>query len=274
MHTLILFYTYPVCSIITRDVFLAKGHESASSCGWHIDDQLFWPTAYKLPSNEVDSSGINAWVALDDMPIDVGGSMAVSPASHTQDFSWRDDAYAALNFNEKFSNGVSKNDLVELIKSGKVDSCGLEKFAPHLYDDIELTRQEFNFKRGDVIFMNRWLFHKSTPVTDKGRQALQAIERSSNDPGAALLKRYSVRYATGSSSLPTGFVTELSVLSDEVNLGKELDSVTGDWYPQVWPEIDPSVEERIDHLAKNEVPAAQAKLGQIMAEVMAMFQSK
>ena len=205
-------------------MFLAKGHESTSSCGWHVDDQMFWPAAYQLPRPfQVDQSGVNAWIALDDMPAEYGGSMAVSPSSHARDFSWKSEALAALNFDDRFGNGISKDDLFEMMKSGKVDSCALEKVAPHVYDDIELSKQEFNFKRGDVIFMNRWLFHKSTGVTEKGRVALQALKKSFDSDqtsGAALLKRYSVRFATGDTSLPEGFVTEMSVLaSDGLNLG-------------------------------------------------------
>ena len=253
---------------VLKDVFLAKGHESTSSCGWHVDDQLFWPAAYQLPtrSSVVDQSGVNAWIALDDMPIENGASMAVSPASHIQDFSWRSEAFAALNFDDKFGNGVSKDDLIDMIKSGKVDSCGLEKVAPHVYDDIELSKQEFNFKRGDVIFMNRWLFHKTTAATEKGKLA-----RS----GGALLKRFSVRYVTGSTSLPEGFTTELSVLSsDGLNLGKKLNEVSGEWYPKCWPKVEADADERLEHLTSNELPVAKEKLGVIMAELMSLFQSK
>jgi len=240
---------------------------------------MFWPAAYQLPRpSQVDQTGVNAWIALDDMPIEHGGSMAVSPSSHVQDFSWKSDALTALNFDDQFGNGVQKGDLFEMIKSGKVDSCGLEKVAPDVYDDIELSKQEFNFKRGDVIFMNRWLFHKSTDVTEKGKVALQALENScSGDQttGDALLKRYSIRYATGDASLPGGFMTEMSVLaSDGLNLGKELNDVSGEWYPKCWPEVDIDVDDKIDHLVKHDVPVAQEKLGAIMTEVMKLFQSR
>lgn len=267
-----------VCCSNSSDVFLAKGPESTSSCGWHIDDQVFWPAEYQMPhaSKKVDQSSINAWIALDDMPIENGGSMAVSPASHAEAFTWREDAYAALNFNDKFGNGVSKEDLFEIIKSGKIDTCALETFAPQVYYDIELTKQEFDFKRGDVIFMNRWLFHRSTDLTEKGRLALQALRDSySDDPGAALLKRYSLRYATGTTSLPGGFTTELSVLaSDGLNLGKQLDQVSGEWYPQVWPSVHAGVEEKIEELVRTELPVAQERLGAVMAEVMGQFKSR
>lgn len=260
---------------VLRDVFLAKGHESTSSCGWHVDDQLFWPSSYEMPSaSKIDLASTNAWIALDDMPIEYGGSMAVSPQSHAENFSWREEAFAALNIKAEFGNGVSQDDLFDLMKSGKVDSCGLEKFAPHVYDDIELSKQEFNFKKGDVIFMNRFLFHKSTDMTEKGKLALQALQGSST--GAPLLKRFSLRYSEGtSSSLPGGFVTEMSVLaSDGLNLGKKLDQVSGSWYPKAWPDVDDDVEDRIEQLVKNDLPVGQEKLGALMAEVMTMFRAK
>ncbi|KAL9181436.1 hypothetical protein ACHAXT_010241 [Thalassiosira profunda] len=259
---------------VLKDVFLAKGHESTSSCGWHVDDQLFWPAAYKLPSSDIDQSGLNAWIAIDDMPIENGGSMAVSPQSHASDFSWRAEAFDALNFNEQFGNGVSKDELFDLVKMGRVDTCGLEKVAPAVYDDIEMSKQEFSFKRGDVIFMNRWLFHKSTDFTEKGKLALQAVHDSfGGDRGEPpMLKRYSLRYVAGNTSLPGGFMTELSVLaSDGFNSGKKLNEVRGDWYPTVWPEVDADVHERIEDLNKNEMPVAQEKFGAIMAEVMGLF---
>lgn len=255
-------------------MFLAKGHQSTSSCGWHVDDQMFWPAAYQLPHpTQVDQTGLNAWIALDDMPIEDGGSMAVSPSSHAHNLPWKNEALAALNFDDRFGNGIPKDDLFEMIKSGKVDTCGLEKFAPLVYDDIELSKREFDFKRGDVIFMNRWLFHKSTEVTERGKVTLRALEDQM--AGAALLKRYSVRFATGDTSLPEGFMTEMSVLaSDGSNLGRQLDNVSGEWYPKCWPEVDVGVDEKINDLVKNELPVAQEKLGAVMAEAMKLFQSR
>jgi hypothetical protein len=260
---------------VLKDVFLAKGHESKSSCGWHVDDQLFWPSSYQLPTTQLDQSGINAWIALDDMPIRHGGSMAVSPGSHAEDYPWKSEALNALNFDDKLGNGISKDDLFELIQKGKIDSCGLEKVAPHVYDGIEVSKREFNFKRGDVIFMNRWLFHKTTDVTESGKQALRSLLKSQDEDhsGAALFKRYSIRYVTGTTSLPGGFMTEMSVLHDEHNLAKELNEVSGGWYPKCWPSVDVDVDEKINHLTRNLLPVAQEKLGAIMAELMGLFKT-
>ncbi len=81
--------------------------------------------------------------------------MAVLPLFHTRDFLWKSKVLTALNFNDRFDKSILKGDLFKMIKNGKVDSCALEKFAPHVYDNINLLKQDFNFKRGDVIFINR-----------------------------------------------------------------------------------------------------------------------
>jgi len=255
---------------LLRDVFLAKGPESTSSCGWHVDDQMFWPATYQLPNQPmVDQTGINAWIALDDMPVNNGGSLAVAPASHSDSVSWRNDAYAALGFDDTFGDGISKDELFRVIKSGKVDTCGLERMAPRIHQQIEKTKKEFSFKQGDIIFMNRWLFHRSTDVTEKRKAAVKVVEDN------ALLKRYSLRYVTGSSSLPRGFMTELSVLgTNGANSGREFNEVDGEWYPQCWPEVGDDVEEKIDSVAKNFIPVAQEKLAVIMTEVMALFRTR
>jgi hypothetical protein len=45
---------------ICRDIFLTKDDDDYA-CGWHVDDTGFWPSIASDP-------GVNAWVALDDMP--------------------------------------------------------------------------------------------------------------------------------------------------------------------------------------------------------------
>jgi len=50
---------------LMRDIFLTKD-EDPYICGWHVDDLGFWPATPESP-------GINAWVALDDMPLEHGG---------------------------------------------------------------------------------------------------------------------------------------------------------------------------------------------------------
>merc|ERR1712176_990540 len=54
---------------LLKDAFLAKGGEK-KCCGWHVDDQGFWPT------NARSEPGVNAWIAIDDMPAKHGGGLA------------------------------------------------------------------------------------------------------------------------------------------------------------------------------------------------------
>jgi len=51
------------------------------------DDYGFWPTT-------PDSLGINAWIALDDIPVSFGGGFALAAGSHL--VSWRMEAHEAI----------------------------------------------------------------------------------------------------------------------------------------------------------------------------------
>ena len=55
--------------------------------------------------------------------------MAVLPSSHARDFWWKSEALSALNFDNRFGNGISKGDLFKMIKNGKTNSCALENVA-------------------------------------------------------------------------------------------------------------------------------------------------
>jgi hypothetical protein len=64
-----------VCSL--SDVFLAKEVTKQETCDWHVDDQGFWPESYLSTAAEMskkDQYGINAWIALDEMPKPTRGS--------------------------------------------------------------------------------------------------------------------------------------------------------------------------------------------------------
>ena len=54
-----------------------------------LDDYGFWPAT-------ADSKGINAWIAIDDMPANRGGGFALSVGSHVA--SWRHKAYGETLF--------------------------------------------------------------------------------------------------------------------------------------------------------------------------------
>ena len=73
---------------VLKDAFF-KSVGANQGCGWHVDDKFFWPAA-------PNTSGINIWVALDNVTSD-GGGLAVAPGSHTSEFLGARDAIANGN---------------------------------------------------------------------------------------------------------------------------------------------------------------------------------
>ncbi len=136
-----------------RDVFLAKDDDEYI-CGWHVDDLGFWPAT-------ANSLGINAWIAIDDMPIEEGGTFAVSVGSHKA--SWRYDAYEMTGATPTFPpNGyTSAMDMIQ--NRVGYGTCNLKAAAPHIHAKLETNSRIYDLKAGDVIFHTRWLFHRTVP---------------------------------------------------------------------------------------------------------------
>ena len=240
---------------VLRDVFLGKHILEQKHCGWHVDDNSFWPESYtSTPS--VD--GINAWIAMQDMPSKYGGALGLAPGSHNAE--WRHTAYESLGLDLK-DDSKSKQDVYRHIKDNGFLSCILHQTNQELHDRIEAIGQVPDLQCGDVIFHTRWLFHKTVPPTDEGR-----LHYENN--GLSCLNRYSVRYVPGSAQLPMGFVNELSILSDASNAGKELNDVEGAWYPQVWPFMEDDIETQMAMLVSGRIPDAtrimQSNLGELL----------
>lgn len=222
---------------ILRDVFLAKHISNNDTCGFHVDDQGFWPESYLSSASEdsgKDQSGINAWIALDDMPKEFEGSMAVAKRSHKA--SWRWEAYQAIG-QDRTKHGISKEELIEMLKHGnKFGTCeGVENNRPDLKNELDKTSEIFDLKRGDVIFASRLLFHRTMPVTKEGQNFFKQT-------GKENLMRYSIRYVPGTARLPYCFSSEYSLMDNAENFGRTLNEVANDasnecWYPQVWPSI-------------------------------------
>jgi len=241
---------------VVKDVFLAKGKEERS-CGWHVDDFYFWPIVASTYSNKsvtaAPSPGINVWIALDDMPAKYGGSMAVSPGSH--DAPWKNDAYEVIGSSTLFPEEGYKN--VEDMVEGKIAStCDLEKAAPSLGKTIDATSKVFDFRKGDIIFTTRWLFHKSIPLNDDG---VAYLENQGKEP---VLKRYTIRYESGEAILPKGYSLEESILANPENAGRTLDDVAKfdgrPWYPKAWPSVDEEeINKLSDHISKTLPPVLQ-----------------
>jgi hypothetical protein len=206
-----------------RDIFLAKDEEEYI-CGWHVDDLGFWPANAAAP-------GVNAWVAFDDMPVELGGGFALAVGSHTA--PWREEAYYVTGTPHTFPEDgfQSAQDMFER-RTGN-GTCNIETAANHLHRRMEDTRRIYNIRRGDVIFHTRWLFHRTVPFDREIANSMNGEKK--------IYRRYSIRYSPGFAQVPQGYGAEPSVLWDESNGGKTADQISltdGPWYPKVWPSTD------------------------------------
>lgn len=187
---------------VLRDIFLAKD-EDQFICGWHVDDTGFWPATAEAP-------GVNAWLALDDMPLEQGGGFALAVGSHTA--PWREEAYNVTGSTHTFPKEgfTSASDMIEN-RMGE-GTCNVKTAANHIYRRMEETKRIYEVQRGDVIFSERWLFHR-TVAFDK-----QVIKnRRASGKEHLVSRRYSIRYGPGSSKIPRGWGTEISVMWDQQN---------------------------------------------------------
>jgi hypothetical protein len=236
---------------VVNDVFFSKGKEEGY-CGWHVDDLHFWPTSALTETTGASSTsgidgGINAWIAIDDIPSSEGGGLAVVPKSHIAE--WRHDAYSIIGSipahpQEGFQNAQ------DLYSTFPTTTCDLAKVSPELSSLMDNEAVIFNFTKGDVLLMNRWLWHKSIPA--------KLGENTQIHP----LKRYTIRYDRGSTRVQKGYSTHLSVMFDEENSGKSLDEISqrsGPFFPQAFPDADNAELSQFHDLIENKFPAAEAQ---------------
>ena len=236
---------------LLKDAFMAKGKEE-KHCGWHVDDQVFWPT-------DANSSGVNVWIALNDMPKKYGGGLAISPRSHRA--KWREEGYEAIGSTPLLTpDGVTPEWLMKTF--GR--TCDIENLNKEVNDIIEASKLELDYEAGDCLFCKRWLYHRSVPVNALGQ------EYYTDD---TTLSRYTIRYERGNARLLKGISLEPSVLMNTDNSGKTLDTICesdGPHYPQCWPPLDYGVQEsKMDDMTKNILPLAQVKKTQLVKEMMA-----
>lgn len=238
-----------------RDVFLAKD-DGEYCCGWHVDDYGFWPAT---PS----SDGINAWIALDDMPIKRGGGFALAVGSHSTD--WRMDAYQAVGSTHTYPPEGFRDAADMFENRTGAGTCNLATAAPELNSRMEASKRIYDIQAGDVIFHTRWLFHRTVPFERNvvhhwlGKYRGYRGGYESAPPPPLLHRRYSVRYAPGTAELPRGYGSELSILSEEKNAGKTLSDVSrsdGPWYPQCWPNVDRHETNQLATLVEDKLPVA------------------
>jgi hypothetical protein len=231
---------------LLRDIFLAKDMDPYI-CGYHVDDTGFWPATFDAP-------GINAWIALDDMPTSDGGGFALAIGSHTAE--WRYQAYHVTGSTYTLPSEGWKSAADMFANRTGNGTCNIQTSAPHLYRRMEETKRIYNVKRGDVILSTRWLFHRTVPfVRDRTNQG------DGNDE--PLYRRYSIRYGPGYSEIPRGFGTEPSVNWDERNGGRTADEVSlqsGPFYPRVWPTTSEEELLQLKDLIQNKLPVAEERI--------------
>lgn len=235
----------------------------------------FWPESFLSSASKqsgIDQDGVNVWIALEDMPAEFQGSMALSPGSHR--VPWRFEAYEAMGQNRTTDGGSSKEAILarleEKRRTGEANlgACQIGVARPDLREKLESKKVIFDIEKGDIIFSTRTLFHRTIDVTDAGKDYYRS-------KGLTSLNRYSIRYTPGTARLPDGWVAEWSAITNSNNVGSSLDSiVTHDdalWYPKVWPTFDDDLEEKLDSLAQRQLEIAKNK---VLAEIIEMFTPK
>jgi len=287
---------------ISRDIFLTKDDDDYA-CGWHVDDTGFWP-------NVASDPGVNAWIALDDMPWEITSSsdssmttaadkktqkcdpvatFALSLGSHRS--SWRHEAYdvTGSTHTNPPEGYKSAADLIQRRRGS--GTCNIESSAPNLYEKLEQNKVIYDLKKGDVIFHDRWLFHRTVTVGEYDKMTREKSGEQQHEEKKIqtdkIFKRYSIRYAPGSSRIPPGYGVELSVLHDETNANKTLDTIVeksgSPWYPKVWPHVlktkpissktaDEEEIEGITDLVHNKIPRAEVLQKERKKEIQRLLQ--
>jgi hypothetical protein len=245
---------------ICRDIFLTKD-DDPYACGWHVDDTGFWPSV-------AADAGVNAWVALDDMPWPWSSSHVVVDPSDRPEKSdtekrmnhppvatfalslgshrapWRHEAYhiTGSTHTQPPEGFQSAQDLIAR-RTGS-GTCNIQSSAPDLYEKLEERKIVYDMKRGDVIFHDRWLFHRTVTVDEYNKMAGLSKEefqlRNESNEKGKIFKRYSIRYSPGTARVPPGYGFELSALHNPQNANSTLDEIVerdGPFYPKVWPRV-------------------------------------
>jgi len=259
---------------LLRDVFLVKPVQTETYCDWHVDDLSFWPQSFVSSRSNSHrdgvylSSGINVWLGMDDMPIERGGSMAVARGSHMA--QWRFDAHRAIGQDRTIDTNLTKDGLAEYLTTVAVtnSTCGISKSDPLTREKIEESKVTFDIHKGDVIFADRELFHRTIATTEEGRQQYLAENVQS-------LSRYSIRYVAGSSRLPLGFSLEPSIVTNSANSGRALDDVVESdsdmWCPEVWPDLPEDIDSVLEEMGRTRLAEAKAMVATTIQEFSAIL---
>ena len=258
---------------VIRDIYLVKD-EGEYVCGWHVDDHGFWPA-------QASSPGINAWISIDDVPPGPGGTFALAVGSHNAD--WKDDAHKAIGSVMTYPLDGFK-DAQDMVKNRPgAGTCNLETAAPETYEKMENSKRIYDLRKGDVVFHERWLFHRTVPFNrevvhnHKLRYWGYKGGYEKEPPPPLMKRRYSVRYGPGSSVVIKGWGTEPSVLWKGDNAGKAVDEVSkadGPWYPRCWPGIDRNEIESMNELVETRFPVTEERKKERMNEMKSFLREQ
>lgn len=147
---------------VLRDGFfsLVPGNRG---CGWHVDDDFFWPTKRDA---DAPGPGVNVWVALDAVEAGAGGGLAYAPGSHRPDFL----PHRAV-----------------IRQTGAVpQTCEMRTLSPECHAALEAVKECPALQPGDAVVHTRFLFHRGDPFAE---------------PHGTPVARYSVRYVPESCEL-------------------------------------------------------------------------
>ena len=182
---------------VLKDALMALS-PGDKSCGWHVDDKIFWPCHDDSELGAADE-GINVWITLSPLKASEGGGLAVAPGSSNA--TWREKCRGFIG---TFTPGA------------RPITCDLATLSPEYNSRLDSMKVLHDMEPGDAIFHSRYCFHKGEQF-DKGETKV----------------RYSIRYMPADARL---FDNKIAVamrkksLADGVSL-----SAAGEYYPQVWP---------------------------------------
>ena len=135
------------------------------------------------------------------MSSSTGGNFAVSIGSHTA--PWKEEVYkltgATMTLPEEGFKDV--HDFFENRKG--FGTCNIKNVASELHEKLEARKRTYDLKAGDVLFMTRWLFHRTIPYN----RELVKEKKKLGEINQLLSRRYSIRYVPGSSELLKGYVS-------------------------------------------------------------------
>ena len=182
---------------VLKDAFLALS-AGDKSCGWHVDDKLFWPCHDDSELGALDE-GVNVWITLSPLRASEGGGLAVAPGSSSA--TWREKCRGFIG---TFTPGA------------RPVTCDLATLSPEYNRRLDALKLLHDMEPGDAIFHSRYCFHKGEPF-DEGDTKL----------------RYSIRYMPADARLFDN-TNEVAIREKGLTDGAPL-AAAGEYYPQVWP---------------------------------------